>query len=245
MQSGKLARFLLVAAVLILLDIAIISPGLLGLFSRGSPLLMALGAAVVAGSFSYIARQYRGLHDQPAGPPEIELKESMTHEDYVNAFASLPALPEVAAEIGSVRSHLNQFHARKNAVMQTINDKFSTSEMTYHRFHGVTVEVEKLFYANVKSILSKLKLLYSHIAEKGADKRILPPHVVQERERLKHEYIQNIRNYIGLNEEIILKLDRLLLEMIKLETVDLSSVESLTCLQEIDKLIQHTKYYRD
>lgn len=244
MPSRGIGKFLLVAAGLILLDIAIISPGLLGLFFRGSPLLLALGAAIVIGSFTYIARSFRELQSK-TDQPQVELKESMTHDEYVEAIASFPVLPEVKAEITSVKSHLNQYQARKKSFSQTLNDKFSSSEMTYHRFNGVVVEVEKLFYANVKSILNKLKLLYSHIGEVGADKRILPQHVVLEREKLKNEYIQSIRRYIGLNEEIILKLDRLLLEMIKLETVDIDSVESLTCLREIDNLIQQTRYYRD
>ncbi|MNP47981.1 hypothetical protein D3C76_1420710 [compost metagenome] len=50
--------------------------------------------------------------------------------------------------------------------------------------------------------------------------------------------------FIQANEEILLKLDKLLLEMSRLETADYRELEATPCMQEIDELIHQTKFYK-
>ena len=47
-----------------------------------------------------------------------------------------------------------------------------------------------------------------------------------------------------MNEDILLKLDGLILEISKLDDIDSGTLEELPAIQEINSLIEHTKYYK-
>ena len=50
--------------------------------------------------------------------------------------------------------------------------------------------------------------------------------------------------YLEANEEIMLKLDKLLLEISLLGSTDYRDVEEMPCMKEIDMLIKQTKLYK-
>lgn len=240
----RIKRLGVTLVVVIILNIVAFSPGLVGITFGDSALLTALGVTLIIGSIIAIALEVKGFFGYTTEPP-IDVDRLDSHEDFIRGINVFDGLNEIRSEVNSVKSHLRQIETRRRSMQKALADRFQPTEITYRRFNGVYQEVERLFYANIKSILSKLKLLYSHNTGSGADRSILSPEVIKERELLRAEYIKSVRRYIQVNEEILLKLDRLLLEITRLETVDVNEVESLACLKEIDSLIKQTKYYRD
>ncbi|MNC71454.1 hypothetical protein D3C75_1223780 [compost metagenome] len=51
--------------------------------------------------------------------------------------------------------------------------------------------------------------------------------------------------YLGANEEILLKLDQLLLEISLLDSTDYTAIEEMPCMKELSALIGQTKLYQN
>ncbi|MNI88070.1 hypothetical protein D3C73_1453300 [compost metagenome] len=58
------------------------------------------------------------------------------------------------------------------------------------------------------------------------------------------EYLTFIKSSLATNEEIMLKLDKLLLEISRLDSFEPGDIENMPCMQEIDSLIKQTKLYK-
>lgn len=74
--------------------------------------------------------------------------------------------------------------------------------------------------------------------------RMLSPRVTQQKQQLRKEYTDYVLGYISSNEEILIKLDQLMLETTRLGTTDYRELDDMPCMQEIDQLIKQTKYYK-
>ncbi|MNN42780.1 hypothetical protein D3C81_1569860 [compost metagenome] len=59
------------------------------------------------------------------------------------------------------------------------------------------------------------------------------------------EYLTFIKSSLATNEEIMLKLDKLLLEISRLDSFEPGDIENMPCMQEIDSLIKQTKLYKN
>ncbi|MNI95366.1 hypothetical protein D3C73_1536250 [compost metagenome] len=70
------------------------------------------------------------------------------------------------------------------------------------------------------------------------------PELIQEKTKVYNEYVSFIKGSVASNEEILLKLDKLLLEISRLDSLELGDIETMPCMQEIDSLIKQTKYYK-
>lgn len=112
---------------------------------------------------------------------------------------------------------------------------------------GVIDEVEKLFYLNIRGILNKLGVFAASDFARMADQpkaSQLSSKVAQKKTALYQEYLAYVTGYLEANEEIMLKLDQLLLEISLLGSTDYRDVEDMPCMKEIDALIKQTKLYK-
>ena len=62
--------------------------------------------------------------------------------------------------------------------------------------------------------------------------------------RIYNEHISNVNGLVEMNENILVKLDKLLLEISKLDDLDEQGLENIAAVQEINDLIAQTKYYK-
>ncbi|MNI99672.1 hypothetical protein D3C73_1588090 [compost metagenome] len=69
--------------------------------------------------------------------------------------------------------------------------------------------------------------------------------LLQERRTVYSEYLTFIKSSLATNEEIMLKLDKLLLEISRLDSFEPGDIENMPCMQEIDSLIKQTKLYKN
>lgn len=227
-------------------NIVVFSPGLLGLSFTGGAFSAAISAAVLVGSIGLLFIKLKPLIlPQYDDTPPIDVDNLKSHKDYMTAIEVFKFSNAFSREYKAVVSHLHQMDSRRTALLDILNDRFDPTELTYKRFHTTFLSVEKLFYANIKSILSKLKMLGSNATYAGYDSEMSSPEVIKQRESIRLEYRENIKKFVSFNEEILLKLDRLILEISNLGVTDLSSIENLACLRDIDSLINHTKLYKE
>ncbi|WP_282937253.1 hypothetical protein [Paenibacillus sp. RC67] len=244
MDLTKYIKLLGLIISVIVLNIIVLSPGFLGIEIGGSPLDTAIGVTVVFASVLVLLYGSFALLFKP--PVTLPVKQIKTHEDYVEALTHYRRVKVLEKDIALALNQMERIVKKKETLLEILNQRFDSTELSYIKFFSVTQEVEKLFYLNVKSILNRLYVFdeteyQSVISQKSAQ---LSPKILQERTVVYNDYMTFIKNSLSTNEEILLKLDKLILEISRLDSLELGDIEAMPCMQEIDSLIKQTKYYK-
>ncbi len=146
----------------------------------------------------------------------------------------------------SILEQINRFKKKKYAIQDILLQKFSETEMSYINFKNVLDEVEKVIYLNIRSILNRISAFddyeYTQI-RKGEVKKRSSRHT-DSKLAIYNEYIEFVDQGMEMNEQIILKLDKLLLEISKFNSFEDDEIENMDAMQEIDELINNVKWYR-
>ncbi|MEF2967846.1 hypothetical protein V3851_18610 [Paenibacillus sp. M1] len=246
MNITKLTKLLGLIAGIAVLDIILFSPGLIGIQIGGASVLQtAAGVTLLVISFLVLVYgSYVLLFKPPAVPP---IKDIVTHEDYIEALGHYRDVKVLKSDIQLALDQLERIEKKKDTLLDVLSQRFDPAELSYKKFASVIAEVEKLFYLNVRGILNKLGVfdaselsIYTNKHNSGR----FSSKLVQEKTALYNEYLTSIAGYIGANEEILLKLDKLLLEISQLGSADYKDIEEMPGMKEIDALIRQTKFYK-
>ena len=115
----------------------------------------------------------------------------------------------------------------------------------------IRASVKALFYNNVKKMINRMIIFdykdYKKLSEKRNDRLETGgavPAALDQQLIIYNEHIDYVRELIEMNEGILTKLDALLLEISKLDDLDGKGLESIAAVQEINDLIEQTKYYK-
>ncbi|MNH90488.1 hypothetical protein D3C87_513150 [compost metagenome] len=226
------------------LNIIVLSPGFLGLEIGGSALSTAFGVTLLVGSaLGLLYGSYTLLFKQPV---PLLVQQIKTHEDYVEALSHFRRVKPLQADINLALEQMERIRKKKDTLFSVLAQRFDLEELSYKKFAAVTNEVEKLFYLNVRSILNRLHVFDESefervMSQKGAK---LSPQLLQEKTQVYNDFLVFMQHSLGANEEILLKLDKLLHEISRLDSIDFGEIENMPCMQEIDSLIKQTKYYK-
>ncbi|WP_042160197.1 hypothetical protein [Paenibacillus gorillae] len=244
MSTSKYIKLLVIIAAVAALDIYVLSPGLLGITIGGTALSTAIGVTLLlASALVIIYGSYALLFKQPVVLP---VKEIATHEDYVESLTAYKQIKVLEEDVNVSLEQLDRIRKKKDTLLNVLNQRFDASELSYKKFASVTYEVEKLFYLNIRSMLSRLQLF-----DEAEFKRVITQkpatfsrELIQAKVDVYNDYLSYIKSSIGTNEEILLKLDKLLLEISRLDSFEPGDIENMPCIQEIDSLIKQTKFYK-
>jgi len=132
--------------------------------------------------------------------------------------------------IVKIRRQSQSFDRKKITIERLLSEKFDVNEMTYRKFNGVVLDAFEVFETNRDSALSKIRAF----EDAGA--------AVSEKEVIL-EYQEFITSAIKANDEIVLKLDKLILEISKLNNKMHGDIENLDEIKELDALIKNIKLY--
>jgi hypothetical protein len=224
----------------------VFSPGLLGVQLGGaSALATAFGSAVLFLSVTvFFYGNYKLLVEKEEVVPTNEIK---TSEDYIVALRANKGKKTFEPTIALLLEQIERFQRKKEKILSILGQIFDVTEMSYQKFSGVILEVEKIFYLNLKSIINKLNAFdeddYDMIREKQAGEAF-SQQFMEDKLNVYNEYIKFIKESAEDNEEIILKLDRLLLEISGLNSIESGEIEKMPEMIEIDNLIKQTKLYK-
>ena len=97
---------------------------------------------------------------------------------------------------------------------------------------------------NLRGIINKLNVFdeeeYNQILNKQTQ---FSRRIVDEKKKIYKEYIAFIEHSIEDNEQILLKLDQLVLEFSKFNSLEEKEIERMPAMQRIDELIGKAKFY--
>jgi len=248
MKNSRIVKLLLLMIVVVVPNVIVFSPGLVGLeIGEGSALQMASGITLLV--ISILVLLY-GSYQLLFKPPVIMVRfqhDMSNPEEYIAALQSYKHVKVLKKDTSFAIDQLERIEKKKSLLLEVLGRRFEPTELSYQRFRSVISEVEKLFYLNVRGILTKLSIFdaaefTAFTSQQGRPQ--ISDRLVRQKTELYNEYLAFVTGYLGANEEILLKLDKLLLEISQLGNVGYKDIDEMPCMQEIDALIKQTKFYK-
>ena len=228
-------------------NIIVFSPAFIGLTLFGvSEFQTALGITVLFLSGAGLTYgNYRHLSVPETLPPKNKI---MTVEDYVEALNVHRGLKTFGKTVEILLDQIGRLQKKNKTLRDILLQIFSASEMSYQKFDVVITEVEKIFFMNIRSILNKLNAFDEEdyeIVRTNHDAGAFSQQFMEDKFKIYYEYIAFVDAAAEDNEQILLKLDRLLLEISGLNSIESGQLEQMPGMVEIDNLIKNAKYYKN
>lgn len=245
MSPKKIVQLTSLNSLIAMANISVFSKAFLGfsLFS-GTPLTMSVGWFTLLSSifsFSYFNKQI------------LTQKSTLALiADKVNSLDDCVGVFEEAMQNGDVFdknilkniNQLKKFRRKEKSIRQNLLQKFSPKELTYQKFDSVLSKVEDAMFLNMKNILNKMAAFdveeYEMLQKKGFPKN----EVSEEKMQIYDEYLKFIKNATSINEDILLKMDKMLFEISRYNTLENDEVKELPALTEMDELIENVSLYK-
>lgn len=246
LNSSGPVKLLGVIAGVVILNIAILSPGLLGVAISGSSALeTATGVTLLVVSLLIVLYgSYIPLFKRAIVPavPSLDSREDYIAE--LNRYRNVRVLKE---DVALALEQLERMDKKKLTLLNVLAVRFERTELSFRKFHTVIQDVEKLLYLNIRSILNKLSVFdaaeFSQFTGTINSGRFTST-FIQKKNALFNEYFTHVKGCLAANEEILLKLDQLLLEISQLGSADYDAALEMPCMQELTALIGQTKLYQ-
>ena len=227
-------------------NIITFSPVLLGFELAGSGALeTALGSTIIfLSGAGLIYGNYKLLVLEKVIPPN----KNSTVEDYIEALNMHRGLKTFEVTVDLLLDQIERLQKKNKTIRNIILQIFSASEISYRKFDAVIAEVEKIFFMNIRSILNKMNAFdeddYNFIRKKY-EAGAFSQQFMEEKFKVYDEYIVFVKAATEDNEQILLKLDKLLLEISGLNSIESGQLEQMAGMVEIDNLIKQAKYYKN
>lgn len=228
-------------------NIITFSPRLIGLELLGiSALETALsitfiflsGAGLIYGNYEILTKPEK----------EIQTSKIWTVEDYIEALNIHREIKTFEKIVYLLLDQIERLQKKNKTIRDALLQIFSASEMSYRKFDAVITEVEKIFFMNIRSILNKLDAFdeedYNFIRKKY-EEGAFSEQLLNEKLKVFNEYVNFAKAATEDNEQILLKLDKLLLEISGLNSIESGQLERMAGMIEIDNLIKQAKDYKN
>jgi len=246
LSSIKVVKLFGLIVAIVLFNIIMLSPGLVGLTIGGSNAIESASSITIL-IISALVLLYGSYTLLFKSPVVLAVKDIKSQEDYKEGLLQYRNNKVLKPEIDLAIDQLERMDKKKLTLHEILNARFETTELSYKKFAAVIIAVEQLFLSNIKGIINKVNVFdASELSEFIAHPRSssFSNKLMQQKFELHNEYVNYVKGYVGANEEILLKLDKLLLEISLLGSSNYRDVEEMPCMKEIDELIKQTKFYK-
>lgn len=199
-------------------------------------LIFLSGAGLIYGNYTLFSE------------PKIQapVKKAMAADDYIEALNNHRDQKTFEKTIDLLIDQIGRLEKKNKIIRDILLQRFNDAEISYKKFDAVIAEVEKIFFMNIRNILNKLNAFddddYNFIRKKYED-GAFSQKFMDEKFRVYDEYISFIKSSAEDNEHILLKLDKLLLEISDLNCVDHNQLDMI--IEEIDEFTKQVKYYKN
>lgn len=244
MSAKKKRQLVILNAIIIIVNIAMFSNMFLG-FSllEGTVFQLCISwLTVIASVVVFVKGNLSILKNEEI---HVLARDVKTLEDCTSVFEE--AIHNGDVFDNNIKKNMEQikrFTRKYNAIKDMLLQKFSADEITYKKFMSVLNDVQKVIYMNMKSIINKMSAFdveeYEGIVGNKANQKFIS----QEKMDIYNTYIKFVNEATDVNEEILLKLDKMVLEISQYNTIDGGDIKKMPALMEMDELIKNAKRYK-
>ncbi|CAN7751647.1 hypothetical protein [Paenibacillus sp. LjRoot56] len=242
--ASKIMKLFVLTSGVALFDIVMLSPGLLGIGIGHSALQTALTVSILLGSTLVLLF---GIYSVVMKPNvRLPARQMKSPEDLEGAWKQFKGIKSLAQEIALGLHQLERMRKKQETIRSVLLQRFEPSGLSFQKFASTTQEVEKLFFHNIRSMINRLHVFdeeeFQSISKQNTSQ--LSPELLQEKRTVYKAHMSFVKSALHINEEILLKLDRLLLEISRLDSLEIGDIGQMPGMQEIDALIKQTQFYK-
>lgn len=245
MSTKKILKLAGLNIVIIVLDVVLFSPGFFGIGLNGADALSTAigGTAIFASLAAFIFGNYKLLLQKER---TLQTRDINNLDDCVLALKQAYGKRTFDSSITTILDQIDRLRKKKERIREFLLQKFRVIDTGFEKFNGTISDVEYVFYTNIKGVINKINAFdeeeYEKINNSGRAVR-LPPKYVVSQQAIYNEYIAFVKNALDANEEILLRMDALLLEISSFDSFEASEIENMKEIKEMDQLIRKSRYY--
>lgn len=146
--------------------------------------------------------------------------------------------------LGELINQIESFKRKQESSHKILTEHFSDSGLSYDKFWGSIMSAEKAICGVIRGVIYKVNAFdeyeYQGLMNKSSYGSNSAIHA--ERMKLFKSYIDFVKKAVLINEELLMKLDKLILELSGLGATD--GEDGSATLAELDDLINQTKLYK-
>jgi len=244
MSPKKKRQLVILNSTIVLANIALFSNALLGLsLIAGTALTISIAWTSVLGSaFAFIKGNSMILQQKET---RVLLQGIRSLNDCIPVFQEAAHKGNVFHEnILTNIEQIKRFRRKHDTIDDMLLQKFSEDEMSFQKFSSVLHDVEDVIYTNMRSILNKIAAFDIEEYESLQKRGFYDSGFSEEKIAIYNEYIDFVNNATRTNEDILLKLDKMLLEVSRYNSLEDGDVRKLPAIIEMDELIKNANLYQ-
>lgn len=182
--------------------------------------------------------------DEPA-ETIVNANNLQTEEEFKSELMKNMMKREFKSEAELAIRQMERLKKKIESLDKMLTQHFVPGSLTYEKFSSTVINIENLFYDNLRKMINKMSIFdqdaFNNMARQN---RIISTEAQQERNAIFKEYIDYVKSMLERNEQILIKLDNLMLEISKLGDDEEVSIENIDAVEDIDELIEQTKLYK-
>ncbi|NLD49787.1 MAG: hypothetical protein GX660_21780 [Clostridiaceae bacterium] len=244
MDNKKILKIAGLNIGIALLNIILLSPGLGNIWDLGVLGIALGGTEIFMSIVVFFYGNYKLVLEKNT---PIKITDIKSHEDCIRALKQSYGKKIFDNDITLMLEQVERLVKKKEKISDLLLHKFNVIDASFEKFRSTIFDVEYVFYANTKSILNKINAFdeedYDRIRYDSGSRRF-SAEVITSKRNIYNEYITFVKEAIEDNEELIIKLDALLLEISKFDSLEAGEIENMKEIKEMDELIRKSKYYR-
>ena len=247
--KGKGKKLLAFNAALCLANVLLFSKAFIGLdLSGGNAFGTAFGImAIVMSIVLFVLVNHRIIFPPPPQPPPTI--DDMSIDDLDVCARALEYYIDnnsdfFSAYLRTTIGQIKRMGKRKATIRGILLERFSETELSFAKFQGAVDGVESIMLRNTRNLLKRINAFDEEEYEDTLKTDSAAGRLNDTRRAILREYTSFVSQVVEDNEEILLRLDRLILEVSKLSDIHGGDVDTLPAMREIDELISDTKWYK-
>ena len=174
---------------------------------------------------------------------EVDIFKLEDDEDYINALRENSYKKVFSKDIDILLNQIERISKKQERIDDILLQKFNENEISYKNFKNIISEVVNVFYINLKSVINKINI-FDEEEYRKVKKENINNKISQEKIEMFQKYITFVKESVENNEEILLKLDKVLLELSKFNSLEDGELENMNAVKEVDELINKIRFYK-
>jgi signal transduction histidine kinase len=203
-----------------------------------SSLAMAFGGTVIFLSAVGVTYGNYRLFAEPEGSePEKSIPKPEYYSEQLKEYCEHKTFGE---DINRAIDQITRLQRKIEKIQDLLEQKFDGSEITLERFLAGVTELMNAFLMNIKIFLNKLDTFDDFDITNQAD---FSDKIIKDKREVLDIYVASIKSAIERNEQILVMLDKLLLEISNMDCPDKSQWDIM--IEKFDIIIKQITKFRN
>lgn len=244
-MKKKILKLFALNALIIFINILAFSSWCIGL-TIGKSVIQTLISIflIIISAIAFFKGNNIILNGRKKSPTKVQ-KKLVSDEDFKMELLKCMDKHEFKSESTQAIEQIERLRKKTDTLDLILQQHFEKDSLTYEKFHYTIINIEKLFFENLRKMILKITIFdqdeYNNLAKENKN---ISESAALQRNAIFKEYINYVNTIIEKNEGILIKLDNLTLEISKLEDVNDVELDNLPTIQEMNTLIEQTKLYK-